>query len=598
MRFGTIRVVCVAALAAVLVCQQPDRLFAQHPGQFQGLGWVMAYGGGASPAGALGQAADAVSPPVALGVGEIFHDIADVATGGDHTLIVRRNGSVWSLGGAAPRQVTPLVDVYRAAIGGGSSFAIDTAGVLWAWTQADPTPGASALGEVSAVDANSQVAVAARWDGALWTWNHATGSTPVHIAAPAGFHAVDVTVGEAVAAARSFDGEVIAWNPSTPGSVELVATGVKAIAAGDHHLVMARSDGTVQTRGANDHGQLGDGSFASSTTLITVPGLADVTDVAAGAAHSIAVVANGSVFSWGSNSHRQLLTPTAVLDVPTPVAVTDVPRTARYAVAKGDRTILLNDPGTLAITHNIETYPFEFECGRPFNAFVSITGFNASSGDTGATRPGLTDLVMSIDIAPEFVRTGPVTATAGVIATNGTQITWTLPALDASTATVNMQLLPSGPEGEFAVFAPFTYASNEHPEPFDARYPIAFHRECAPPPPDEEDEADTEPPVISAVTPSISTLSPPNRQLVPVAITVAATDNVSVPACSVTGVTSNESLEPGDWVITGPLAVSLRAERAGQGNGRVYRIAVACSDEAGNTSAGSTSVTVPRGKKR
>ncbi|HWI20103.1 MAG TPA: hypothetical protein VNT81_20260 [Vicinamibacterales bacterium] len=556
----------------------------------------MAYGGGGSATGSLGLKDDDVSPPIALGVGETFHDIADAATSNTHTLLVRRNGSVWSLGGAAPRQLTSLVDINRVATGGSISFAIDTGGVMWEWTQANPTPTVSALSDVISVDANSRFAVAARSDGALLTWDYTAGSTPVSVPTPADFYALDVAVGESIAVARSLYGEVIAWDPSVRDSVELIATGAKAIAAGDHHLVIASHDGTVQTRGANNHGQLGDGSFESSAALITVPGLAGVTDVAAGAAHSIAVLQNGAVFAWGSNNHRQLLAPTTSIDAPSPVEAKDVPRTARYAIAKDDITLLLNDPGTLAITHNIETYPFEFECGQPVSAFVSITGFDATGGNLGQVSPGLTDITMSINVAPEFVRTGSVTATAGTIATIGSQITWTLPSLGASTATMNLRLLPSGPEGEFPVFAPFSYVSAEHPAPFNARYPIAFHRECAPPPVEEEE--DTEPPVISSVTPSISTLSPPNRHMVPVAINVTATDNESVPVCAVTGVTSNESLDPNDWAITGPLAVSLRAERAGQGSGRVYRIAVACRDEAGNSSTGSTTVTVPRGKKK
>jgi hypothetical protein len=587
----------VAALVA-LAGHESAWLSAQHPGQFQGYGWVMAYGGGASPAGALGPAADAVSPPVALGAGEIFEDISDVATTGGHTVIARRNGSVWTLGGAAPHQIASLVDVYRVAAGGTRSFAIDTAGVLWEWTQAQPTPVVSALGDVTAIDANAEIAVAARWDGALFTWNHASGGAPVSIDTPPDFWAVDVAVGDSIAVARSFTGDVVVWNPSSRSSVELIATGVASVAAGGNHIVMALNDGTVQTRGANDHGQLGDGSFESSATLITVAGLANVSDVAAGTAHSVAVTSNGTVFSWGSNSNRQLLVPTTATDVATPTAVMDVPLTGRYAVAKGNTTILMNDPGSLAIAHNIQTYPFEFECGQPYNAQLSITGFNATGGDPNQLRPGLSDITMSINVAPEFVRTGPVTVSVGTVATSGSQITWTLPSLDASTANLNLRVLPSGPEGEFPVFAPFTYVSAEHPTSTNARYPIAFHRECVPPPIEEEEEQDTEPPVISSVTPSTTTLSPPNRQMVPVSIDVVAADNVSLPVCVVTGVTSNEALDSGDWILNGPLAVSLRAERAGQGNGRLYRIAVACSDEAGNTATGSAAVTVPKGKKK
>lgn len=593
MRIGILRVAFVAVLAVMLVGHQL-KLSAQHPGQFQGLGWLTAYGGGASPTGALGPISDAVSPPLALGVGEIFEDISDISTTGARTLIARRQGSVWSIGGASPHQVASLVDVYRVATGGTTSFAIDTGGVLWQWSESAPAPVVADLGDVFAVDANETVAVASQWDGALWTWNHATGGAPVRVAAPADFGAFDVAVGETIAVARSFNGEVIAWNVANPASVERIATDVAAVDAGGAHIVLAKNDGTVQTRGANDHGQRGNGSTFDSTALVTVPALSNVVDVAAGASHSVAVTAEGLVYAWGSNSQRQLLVPTAVSDVPAPVMAKDVPRTARYAVATGNTTILLSDPGALAITHNIETYPFEFECGVPFSARVSITGFDATGGVTGQSRPGLTNLAMVLNVAPEFVRSGGVTATAGTVSLNGSQITWTLPSLGASAATLNLRLLPSGPEGEFAVFAPFTYSSDEYPAAINARYPIAFHRACAPPTVEEDD---TLPPVIASVTPSRTTLAPPNQQMIPVTVAVAATDNASIPVCSITGVTSNEPIA-GDWEITGPLALRLRAERSGHGNGRTYRIAVRCVDDAGNSAVGSTEIVVPRGKHR
>jgi hypothetical protein len=57
-------------------------------------------------------------------------------------------------------------------------------------------------------------------------------------------------------------------------------------------------------------------------------------------------------------------------------------------------------------------------------------------------------------------------------------------------------------------------------------------------------------------------------------------------------VTSNEPIA-GDWQLTGPLAVALRSERAGNGDGRVYTLEVACLDATGNGSTASTTVTVP-----
>jgi hypothetical protein len=113
------------------------------------------------------------------------------------------------------------------------------------------------------------------------------------------------------------------------------------------------------------------------------------------------------------------------------------------------------------------------------------------------------------------------------------------------------------------------------------------------------------PPVITSTSPSESSLWPPNHQMVPITITIAATDNLSpAPVCSIASVSSNEPQNglgdgdtPNDWLITGAKTVQLRAERAGNGNGRSYTIAMRCVDGAGNVATSSTTVSVPKNKK-
>ncbi|MGE5239281.1 MAG: M36 family metallopeptidase [Chloroflexota bacterium] len=116
---------------------------------------------------------------------------------------------------------------------------------------------------------------------------------------------------------------------------------------------------------------------------------------------------------------------------------------------------------------------------------------------------------------------------------------------------------------------------------------------------------DTTPPVIHSVSASPNVLWSPNHKMVHVAVTAPATDNCdSTPVCTVTDVSSNEPVNglgdgdaSPDWVITGDLAVDLRAERSGTGEGRIYTITVTCTDACGNSSIGTTSVAVPRSQK-
>ena len=80
--------------------------------------------------------------------------------------------------------------------------------------------------------------------------------------------------------------------------------------------------------------------------------------------------------------------------------------------------------------------------------------------------------------------------------------------------------------------------------------------------------------------------------MVSVAEAVDATDDSGdPPSCVITGVTSNENIS-GDWEITGDLTVDLRAERDGNGDGRVYTITVTCTDGSDNSSDGTVAVTV------
>lgn len=121
-----------------------------------------------------------------------------------------------------------------------------------------------------------------------------------------------------------------------------------------------------------------------------------------------------------------------------------------------------------------------------------------------------------------------------------------------------------------------------------------------------EEIADTTPPEISSLTASPNQLWPPNHQLRAVRLSISVTDDFDPnPVCEISGVTSNETINgPGDgntdpdWVVPDPsvLELSLRAERSGTGNGRVYTVTVMCADETGNSSTATVDVTVPHNR--
>jgi probable HAF family extracellular repeat protein len=108
------------------------------------------------------------------------------------------------------------------------------------------------------------------------------------------------------------------------------------------------------------------------------------------------------------------------------------------------------------------------------------------------------------------------------------------------------------------------------------------------------------PPICGSARPDVPVLWPPNHKLVPIQIVgVLDPDNRPL-AIAVTGVTQDEPVNGLGDGNTSPDAVLqeseilLRAERAGGGNGRVYRVQFRADDGLGGVCTGSVSVIVPK----
>jgi hypothetical protein len=120
--------------------------------------------------------------------------------------------------------------------------------------------------------------------------------------------------------------------------------------------------------------------------------------------------------------------------------------------------------------------------------------------------------------------------------------------------------------------------------------------------------ADTIAPAVLSCTADPSVLMKRNHKMATVNLTANVSDaGDSAPyvrIVSVTCVDNGEVVGPAmtseDWRVTDDMTVLLRCERSGRGDGRIYQIAVACTDASGNTSVATVEVTVPhdsRGKK-
>ena len=243
-----------------------------------------------------------------------------LSAGLSHTAYVDEHGTLWTWGsnqegqlGAETQEtgvdregnqvavsgisLAVLEDVRSVAAGGDFTVALKTDGTLWAWggndygqlgngTVVSAAQPVQVLDQVTAVSAGDYHVAAIRADGTLWTWG-------------------DNLYGQL--------GDGTGDSVSAPHQV---LTDVRFAVMGDYHAAAISTDGTLYTWGSNLDGQLGTGGLGDTTdeetgamlqltpAAVSLP--AAVSNVTVGAGHTAAILSDGTLWTWGRNDAMQL----------------------------------------------------------------------------------------------------------------------------------------------------------------------------------------------------------------------------------------------------------------------------------------------------
>lgn len=205
---------------------------------------------------------------------------------------------------------------------------------------------ASAVGSVVSLTGGDNVYCGRRSDGTVLCWGNLV-YTPYVVA---GLSSVtSVWAFRSTICARLSDQTVRCWGENDgaqlgydafTGSLDPVAVpglaGASSLTAGSNHSCVVLADHTIRCWGANDSGQLGDGTRTGSATPVAVAGITNAAAVDAGQLHTCALLTTGTVKCWGSDhAYLDSLTPVAIAGVSNAVQISAGGNTSCAVIVDG-----------------------------------------------------------------------------------------------------------------------------------------------------------------------------------------------------------------------------------------------------------------------
>jgi hypothetical protein len=283
---------------------------------------------------------------------------SQVAAGANHTCALTTAGGVvcwgWNYfgqlgsGTTTWSELTPVPvnglesGVTAIAVGGwGHTCALTTAGGILCWgvndagqlgdgtttNRSTPTPVTGLGSGVSAIAAGWKYTCALKTSGGVVCWGENSygqlgdgtktmRATPTPVSGLS-TGAVGIAAGGVHTCAAVVGGAVVCWGWNyhgqlgdgtttdrlTPAVVSGLGSGVSALAAGDAHTCALTGGGAIACWGANDSGQIGDGTATDRSSSTPVSGLAaGAKALSAGGNRSCALMTAGGVVCWGANA--------------------------------------------------------------------------------------------------------------------------------------------------------------------------------------------------------------------------------------------------------------------------------------------------------
>jgi alpha-tubulin suppressor-like RCC1 family protein len=286
--------------------------------------------------------------------------VTQIAAGSEHSLFIKSDGSLWGMGSDNSGELgigtdilhidSPVLivasNVVAASAGSADSFFITSDHSLWG--MGDNSAGELGAGTLFSTNrpiliASNVIAVSAgglhtlfvKSDGSLWgmgnnsfgqlgNGTYTSTNMPTQIL-PNNVVAVSAGIAYCSLFGKS-DGSLWSMGANDEGQLgvgtavaktntpqEVLSGAVFAFSCGEEHglYVALPGFGRMSAMGANDYGQLGDGTFSNAfASKVIVP--TDVSAVAAGSQHSAFLKTDGSLWTMGRNEWGQLGTCTGL----------------------------------------------------------------------------------------------------------------------------------------------------------------------------------------------------------------------------------------------------------------------------------------------